>query len=68
VCGAVICGVDPVDARFVRRREGGRQGQQGTKEGNCESVCFHDFMNRPLSLTKDNLGSRFLPDLNLLPF
>jgi hypothetical protein len=54
--------------RSVRRREGGRQGQQGTKEGNCESVCFHDFMNRPLSLTKDNLGSRFLPDLNLLPF
>jgi hypothetical protein len=54
--------------RSVRRREGGRQGQQGAEQGNYESLCFHNVMNRPLSLTKDKLGSRCLPDLNLIRF
>jgi hypothetical protein len=63
-----MCGVGPWDARFVRRREGGRQGQQEAEQGNYEGLCVHSAMNHPLSLAKDNFRSRFSPDLNLLPF
>jgi hypothetical protein len=63
-----MCGVGPRDAHFVGRREDGRQGQQEAEQGNYEGLSVHSVMIRPISLAKDNSESRFLQDLNLLPF
>jgi hypothetical protein len=54
--------------RFVCGCESGWQGQQEAEQRGYYNICFHNVTNRPLSLTNDDLVSRFLPDLNLLPF